>query len=543
MRWVGLGVLLLLAVLVFFFAPRKKTPAPPALPAPYDRLERALEARDLAALKEIAQGEGYAAALAAWRLSGERALALDARRAYLARWRALTHDEDPAALARRLEELRQADEAARVWRRLLPQKEARAALIRLARQSRAAREALLAVAPEVVLKTARDPLLKARAALRLGEAEKALRLLDGRDGGTALTLRAEALKKLGRYREALALYRKLGDAYDEGELLRLLGASERAIRAFLRAGDRGAFRAAGLLEKKDLGRAIRLYLWVAGEKSPYADDAALRAWVLARRKGEADLAKQAWARLDGGLGLLAGKPLFPLTLPPLPSAPEGLDLIKILLRHDREDWARGEARVRFFASQGEEKRAWGWVLFFLGDPHTAARAGGRLSWGTPYRKAVLAAGRRFGLEPALLFAVMRVESAFDANAISPTGAKGLFQFTDATWQMLARQLGEAGADPFDPQKSALFAAAYLRQLLDAFDGDLRLAVVAYNGGPGYVRRALQAYPDFWDFLRFQPRDEPRAYLAKVWQAYAVYRALGEAAFRRPAFLEGLARPR
>ncbi len=138
---------------------------------------------------------------------------------------------------------------------------------------------------------------------------------------------------------------------------------------------------------------------------------------------------------------------------------------------------------------------------------------------------------------------MRVESAFDASALSPTGAKGLFQFTDPTWQMLARRLGEAGADPFDPEKSALFAAAYLRQLQDAFDGDLRLAVVAYNGGPGYVRRALRAYPDFWDFLRFQPRDEPREYLAKVWQAYAVYRALGEAAFRRPAFLEGLLPPR
>ena len=542
MRWVGLGVFLLLAVLVFFFAPRKRTPAPPALPAPYDRLERALEARDLAALKELAKGEGYAAALAAWRLSGERALALDARRAYLARWRALTHDEHPAALARRLAELGELDEAVRVWRRLLPREAARAALVRLAGQSRAAREALLAVAPEVVLKTARDPLLKARAALRLSEAEKALSLLDGREGA-ALFLRAEALKKLGRYREALALFRRLGDAYNEGELLLLLGAPERATRAFLRAGDRGAFRAAGLLEKRDPGRAIRLYLQVAGEKSPYADDAALRAWVLARRRGKEDLAKMAWARLDGGLGLLAGKPLFPLTLPPLPRAPEGLDLIKGLLRHGREAWARGEARVRFFASQGEEKRAWGWVLFFLGDPHTAARAGGRLSWGTPYREAVLAASRRFGLEPALLFAVMRVESAFDANALSPTGAKGLFQFTDATWREVARRLGEAGADPFDPETSALFAAAYLRQLRDAFGGDLRLAVVAYNGGPGYVRRVLKAYPDFWDFLRFQPRDEPREYLAKVWQAYAVYRALGEAAFRRPAFLEDLARPR
>jgi soluble lytic murein transglycosylase len=265
--------------------------------------------------------------------------------------------------------------------------------------------------------------------------------------------------------------------------------------------------------------------------------------VLGRREGAKELAKQAGARLDGGLGLLAGKPLRPLTLPPLPRAPEGLWRVKALLRLGRRGWARGEARVRFFARQGEGKRAWGWVLFALGDPHTAARAGGRLSWSTPYRAAVLAASQRYGLEPALLFAVMRVESAFNASALSSTGAKGLFQFTDATWRMLAGQLGEVGADPFDPEKSALFAAAYLRQLRDAFGGDLRLAVVAYNGGPGYVRRALQVYPDFWDFLRFQPRDEPREYLAKVWRAYAIYRALGGAAFMRPAFLEGLPRPR
>lgn len=93
-----------------------------------------------------------------------------------------------------------------------------------------------------------------------------------------------------------------------------------------------------------------------------------------------------------------------------------------------------------------------------------------------------AAGQEFEIPPALLKAVARVESGLNPKAVSRAGALGIMQLMPAT----ARSLGVT--DPFNPAQSIFGAARYLRSLLDRFRGDFRLALAAYNAGPGAVQR-------------------------------------------------------
>jgi len=100
----------------------------------------------------------------------------------------------------------------------------------------------------------------------------------------------------------------------------------------------------------------------------------------------------------------------------------------------------------------------------------------------PVATLVADAANRYGLDPALLASLVRQESGFNPAAVSNAGAMGLTQLMPET----AAQLGVT--DPLDAAQNVDGGARYLRGLLDRFHGDTRLAVAAYNAGPGAVER-------------------------------------------------------
>ena len=98
------------------------------------------------------------------------------------------------------------------------------------------------------------------------------------------------------------------------------------------------------------------------------------------------------------------------------------------------------------------------------------------------RPIIMQAAQTYNLDPALIAAVIKSESAFDAHAVSWAGAQGLMQLMPAT----ARAMG--CANPFDPEQNVMAGSRYLRRMLNTFGGDLTLAVASYNCGPERVKR-------------------------------------------------------
>ena len=121
--------------------------------------------------------------------------------------------------------------------------------------------------------------------------------------------------------------------------------------------------------------------------------------------------------------------------------------------------------------------------------------------------AIMRNSEEHRVDPALVRAVIRAESSFDADAVSRKGAMGLMQLMPRTARSLKL------SNPYDPQQNISGGVRYLRYLLDRFDGNVPLALAAYNAGESRVSRESRI-----------PRiSETREYVRRVLRYYKAYR--------------------
>jgi soluble lytic murein transglycosylase-like protein len=116
---------------------------------------------------------------------------------------------------------------------------------------------------------------------------------------------------------------------------------------------------------------------------------------------------------------------------------------------------------------------------------------------TPFGVEIHQAARRHRLDAGLLTAIVATESSFDPAVVSPRGAIGLMQ-------IMPELAGESVLDPFEPRANLEIGARYFSRLLNRFDGDVSLALAAYNAGPGAVER-FGGIPPYRETSRFVAR--------------------------------------
>jgi soluble lytic murein transglycosylase len=154
-----------------------------------------------------------------------------------------------------------------------------------------------------------------------------------------------------------------------------------------------------------------------------------------------------------------------------------------------------------------------WI--FLAPPNTVER----IRYPLRYKAIVRGHARNYHLNPALLAAVIEVESKFQADAKSSSGAIGLMQLLPSTAHGIAVHTGGSGFrtdDLYNPEINVRYGSWYLRHLLDKYHDDERTALAAYNAGQDNVDRWLArgsgiGYP------------ETRAYVDRVERLKGIYR--------------------
>lgn len=391
---------------------------------------------------------------------------------------------------------------------------------------------------------------------RHGEAEAEYRAyLSAHPGdGEARLALARSLAATGQREEALAIYEDL-DTADARIAIADMVADEDPERALALYRDHpyplAWWMATWMLEEQGrVTETLPIYAKIAASDTYYADDAAFRLYVLGDRLGDEAACDEGLKRLDSlglnWLGLRAAGRLVSLPRPPALEPGEAAALARAAMldnlgRHDLADLevllaARNCHRPESLAALGTALMQRGLVedAFALGEAWLAAHPDApreiwQLAYPRPYEEEVRAAAAEFGVDPHIIWAIMRQESRFRTTAGSGAGARGLLQIMPETQAFIAEQLGivEPPSMVYDPATNIRMGAFYLAEMLAQFGGDLEHALAAYNGGPGSAEiwRSDPAMADRDDWLRLIGYGETREYVTIVSMNYAVYQEL------------------
>ena len=126
---------------------------------------------------------------------------------------------------------------------------------------------------------------------------------------------------------------------------------------------------------------------------------------------------------------------------------------------------------------------------------------------TPYGNLIFRIAERHAVNPQLVAAMVRAESAFDPQAVSPKGAAGLLQLMPAT----AERFGLAADEVFDPERNLDAGVRYIRWLAERFAGELPLVLAGYNAGEAVVDR----------YDGVPPYRETRNYIRRVYSGVGI----------------------
>lgn len=139
-----------------------------------------------------------------------------------------------------------------------------------------------------------------------------------------------------------------------------------------------------------------------------------------------------------------------------------------------------------------------------------------------YKNYVVKYSDEFGLDKALVYAVIKVESGFKKDAVSKSGALGLMQILPSTAKWIAKELGEEYLKDkmFEPETNILYGCFYLDYLFDRF-GDMEIVICAYNAGEGKVLDWIENGKLERNEIDYE---ETRNYLAKVEKYYRIYKS-------------------
>jgi len=368
----------------------------------------------------------------------------------------------------------------------------------------------------------------------------------------------------GDYRKAVQTFQELVSRYPTSFLVNQalywqgrgeerLGGHDKAQRYYRRAVNRGPYTYYGYLAAERLAGSNLPVLTVAEEpimNEPVPEDGDLT------QEGGQDLSD------------LDGPPIWTdeaiVALSTYPAYRKTLELMYLGMKKEAaaELWSLQELLPgRYGALIGLSK-----AFFELGDYHSSLiivlrsferqleRPSSRmpgdlwlLAYPQGYWQSIVSAARRNGLDPYFVAAIIREESQFRAEALSPAGARGVMQVMPATGEWIAKMTGLRDFDRaklYDADMNITIGTWYLSYLMKRFKKDLYLVSAAYNAGPEVVTTwagASRRAADPALFVETIPYRETRGYVKKVLRNYAEYRRIyGRADLAAPLPLSGKA---